>query len=1451
MKRSKPLISMLLAILIVLGIAPMNVLAAGYTINYLANGGSGNKADTTDGVAAYTILTNTVAGITYTNHTFVKWNTAANGTSGTDYAAGSTSIVNANLNLYALWSLNAPTSVTASTYDPAQITVTWSGIQNVTHYKIERKNNGADDTTYASLNTDFIGTAYPDTNAVVNAKYDYRVTGIDGSYTALSGITAAASPGMKPAAYVTAAQPSITGYANSGNTIVAGTTITLTADANTSGLPMYYTLDGSTPTTSSSLVPSSNRAITVAPAANRPSPVTLKIVAYNGSQYSSVYSHTLTFKFAVPTDTKAGAYANATYFPTEATISTTANTTVYYTITTDGTEPAAPTLSSPVYSAAIPINAAQTTRIKAFAVGKSTYNGQNIANSDITELTYKVDPTLKSLLALKTGTWTEAQKKVLIQQVISQLTLDEKINLIGGTTGSVADGTAIKNSGAAGGTYTNRRLMSLGIAPITLSDGPAGVRMGYKATTWTSPTAIASSWDDQVMNAIAVQTGKEASFYGVDEMLAPGQNILRNPQSGRNFEYFSEDPYLSGHVAREYTEGVQSQNVGVTVKHFAGNEQETYRSGGNSIVSERALREIYLKGFEISTSAKPWSVMCSYNRLNSIYACSNEWLLTNVLRGDFGFDGYVMSDWGATQGILDAVKAQNDLTESSLSAAKKAELKAAIEGGSFDVKYLNQNVTNLLNVVTKTNTFKGDYGTWGTQYNLTQKEQDFYNSSLFTESNNLARKTAADAMVLLKNNNVLPLAPQSHVGLVTSANLKGRGGFGDNGVTAADFVARGGGSAGVYFDPTHATVVSLEKALQDKFVVANAGSVKDIKQAAGYTKSLSYTQTSNRVTGINLTYSGAFNQGTLDSNAAALVNSTNYGIFVISRQTGEGADNSLTGSDGYNLTDEEQKALVSYATALHNANKKLIVILNIGAALDTNMVNQYADAILVSWLPGQEGGHAITDVLSGAVNPSGKLTQTFTKNFEDSSSIEASKALPIRSGFNMAANSGNAANVGTTNGGWGTNPVFYDEGVLVGYRWFDSKYTTKAAYDAKVAYPFGFGLSYSKFEFSNLKLNKTLFNKNDANDTITATVDVKNVGNVKGKEVAQMYLGMNNFALEGRPMKDLRAYQKVELEPGAVQTLTFTIKLSDLQYYDDGFNNQLSGTETTSNVPYGGGKGWTVNADSTFNVIIGNTSNNYVLNDSAAKQGIKASFVYGTPSSGGSDNGSSSGGVTTPTPSVPEIKEDGTKEKPSTENGSGSSTETAADILKAKFSDVVDIPSWAQQAIADLVKKGIINGKGTNTFEPGSTVTRAEFLKMIVTAFGFTGSADALTFSDVSADAWFKSFVDIATSNGLVDGIGNNQFGPNYSISRQDLSVMIYNALKKQKITLPAADASPAFTDDDAIADYAKEAVHGLKSLGAVNGRSEGEFDPKATATRAEAAVIIKRVLDFMIKPKA
>lgn len=1437
MKKRRREVSLILSIVMLLGIFPTSVFAeqtTDYSIIYHSNNSSNvvvvddNKGKGYSGATSYVIKDYSILDeeFQYTDHTFINWNENASGT-GESYSPGynGTFSSDEDMLLYAKWSLNAPSNVKATNNFPDKIMLTWDLLSNITDYKIERKMN-AQDSNYVVLAETFTGISYEDKTAEDNIEYIYRVTGIDNSFNANSGETIVA--GVKTTSQNEAiAKPVITSYTDGGDTTIVGTTLNVTLTAAASGITQYYSLDGSVPTKNSTVVPSNLR-ITLTPLASMPSPIVLSVVASDGISYSKVTNHTFTFKLAAATSSNAGDFVNKESFPATAIITATAGATTYYEMTTDGSTPATPTAASAVYPTdGIPLDATKITKIKAINIASGTTHS-SIQNSDVNEFTYQVKAALRSLLELKEGTWTEAQKAELIQAVVSQLTLDEKINLIGGTKGSTADKTAIKNSGAAGGTYTTPRLMSMGISPLTLSDGPAGVRMGYKATTWTSPTAIASSWDAELMHSIATQTGKEAKFYGIDVMLSPGQNIIRNPQSGRNFEYFSEDSYLSGIFAKSYTEGVQDQNVGVTLKHYAGNEQESHRSGGNTIVSERALREVYLKGFDIATEAKPWSVMCSYNRLNGIYACENEYLLTDMLRGEYGFNGFVMSDWGATQNIVNTVRAQMDLTESSLSAAKKAELKAAILDGQLEEYYLNQNVVNLLNVIIKSNTFKGEYDEWGVQYNLDEKEQDFYKSDLFKESNEIARITAAEAMVLLKNDDsILPLASNEKVGLVTSSNLKGRGGFGDNAVTASDFVSRGGGSAGVYFDPTHESVVSLEEALKESFNLVNFGEVKDIKEASGYTKVLSYSETAGRVTGITLNYQGAFDATTLNASAAQLAQAADYGLYVISRQTGEGADNELIGNDGYYLTNEEEHSLKAYADAFHHNGKKLVVILNIGAALDTTFVNEYADAILISWLPGQEGGHAITDVLTGATNPSGKLTQTFTKKFEDSPSIAASNLFPERTFSSSYL--GNTVYGELTNGGWGTNPVFYDEDVLVGYKWFDSKYITGEEYDDKVAYPFGYGKSYTQFEFSDLQLSKKVFDQRNEKDSIKATVKVKNVGKVKGKEVVQFYLGMEKYETEGRPMKDLRGFQKVELNPGEVKTVTFTIKLSDLQYYDDGFDGKLEGTDLVSNVMYGEGKGWTVTPNSKFNVIIGNTSNNFVLNDKAAKQGATTSFVYGIPST----NNNGEGSTVKPNPPVEEDLEEEVDEK------------TALEQLKDKFADTSAIPSWAVEAVADLVKRGIINGKTNGNFDPSGYVTRAEFLTMIVRGFGLENIGTNVQFSDVANSAWFKSYIDIGTSNGIIQGLGDNKFGPNLEISRQDLSVIIYNAMKAKGVLI-TQENGVKFTDDGSISEYAKEAVYSLKQLEIVLGKGENNFDPKARATRAEAAAMIKRVLDYL-----
>lgn len=892
--------------------------------------------------------------------------------------------------------------------------------------------------------------------------------------------------------------------------------------------------------------------------------------------------------------------------------------------------------------------------------------------------------------------WTEEQVDEQIRAVINDptFTVALKSQLLSGAS------SAHKNRSAAGGTFTNAALINLGIASLTLSDGPAGVNIGssgYKSTAWASPTALASTWNVDAMRQVGVRTGVEAVFWNVDYLLAPAHDLLRNPLSGRNFEYYSEDPTLSGKMASAFTKGIQSEGIGVTLKHFAANEQESYQNGGasndttgtntssntgggNAIISERALREIYLKSFEIPVrEADPWGVMASYVTINGIQAHTNKWLLTDVLRGDWGFKGFVTSDWSAVQSPQYSALAQLDLmmpsaTYSGITTAVNNNINgvdATYPGLTLDV--LNRNVFNILKAVTRSKRFNLAYGALDTSsITVATVHNNFFGSAMATESNAVARKTAEESIILLKNDdNTLPLNPATDkISVVSSPHLRYYAGWGTSITSTSDFVIRGAGSSGVYvgdsvvanYQYTNAAnpnkIYSFEKVLSDRGLLV--GSVQDIYQAAGRTKTVSYTASgtgsSQRHTNETRGYTALpaatvwpVNLGNAANTMAA--SAAKAGVMIISRQTGEGYDNvpmktdvattydtgtsgtanSMTLSKAYYLSDVEEEAVKAYANALHEAGKKFIVLLNVGSAIDTTFIDRYADAILVVWYPGQEGGNVMTDILYGAVNPSGKTTQTFLKSFVDSPSVAAARALPTRSMTSVYAKATiNDVKVPTspifTNAGWGTNPVFYDEGVLVGYRWFDTKFTTEEEYNKHVAYPFGHGLSYTSFEFSDLRLSKPLFNlANGEAEEITATVNVKNTGTMAGKEVVQMYLGMINYSSEGRPLKDLRAFDKVELAPGEDKDVTFSIKLSDLQYFNDmqpsgkvltgayaGYSSSATATgkADSSNVVYGvPGSGWKVTPGSEFNVIIGDTSYNWDL----MENGVHKSFVVDYP----------------------------------------------------------------------------------------------------------------------------------------------------------------------------------------------------------------------------------------------
>ncbi len=677
-----------------------------------------------------------------------------------------------------------------------------------------------------------------------------------------------------------------------------------------------------------------------------------------------------------------------------------------------------------------------------------------------------------------------------VSEVVKAMTLEEKALLVVGTGLRFAgSGTAIgeadgKVPGAAGNTMNISRL---GIPGAVLSDGPAGLRIdpfrkgdssrSYYATAFPVGTLLASSWDTALINRVGVAFGKEIKEYGIDVILGPGMNIQRDPLNGRNFEYYSEDPLLTGHIASAIVKGIQSNGVGTSIKHFAANNQETSRNFVNAIISERALREIYLKGFEIAVKAsQPWTVMSSYNKINGTFTSESHDLLTKILRDEWGFKGIVMTDWFGGRDAVAQMKAGNDLIEPG-SKAKSKNIVDAVNNGTLDIKTLDQNVERILNFIIKTPAFKN--------YRYSDRPDLKAHAAI-------TRTAAAESMVLLKNeSNALPLKKGLRLALFGNASYKTIiGGTGSGYVRTAYSVsiAEGLSKAGIL--PGKNLTESYTTYLQQDSI-ANPS-----KSAA--------TLGTPRLAPEFVPTAGVIEKTANDADAA---------VFTIGRNAGEGADRKVA---DFNVSDSEKTLIKNIADAFHAKGKKLIVVINIGGVIETASWRDNADAILLAWQPGLEAGNSIADVLTGVVNPSGKLATTFPVKYEDEPSA---KNFP----FTATGKS---------------NEVIYEEGVYVGYRYFNS-------FGVKTAYPFGYGVSYTTFSYSNLNLSSSLFDKR-----LTATVTVTNTGKVPGKEVVQLYLSAPQGKLD-KPAHELKGFAKTALlQPGASQTLTFTLTAKDLASFD-------------------------------------------------------------------------------------------------------------------------------------------------------------------------------------------------------------------------------------------------------------------------------------------------------------
>ncbi len=630
--------------------------------------------------------------------------------------------------------------------------------------------------------------------------------------------------------------------------------------------------------------------------------------------------------------------------------------------------------------------------------------------------------------------------------------------------------------GAAGTTYPIPRL---GIPAIVLADGPAGVRIDptrpdtsktFYATAFPIESLLACTWNTDLVHTVGKTMGTEALEYGVDILLAPALNIQRNPLGGRNFEYYSEDPVLSGEMAAAMVNGVQSVGVGTSIKHFAVNNNETNRMHINAVIDDVTLHEIYLKGFEIAVKkSQPWTVMSAYNKINGVYCAENPVLLDSVLRGAWGFQGLVMTDWFAGRDRTAQVQAGNDLLmPGSKYIAEK--LVEAVENGSLSEADIDRNVNRILEVIQKTPKFK---------------KYPYSNTPNLLLDAQVAKEAATEGMVLLKNDK-------------ESLPLKGQLTIAGFGLGTYKTIAVGTGSGNVNM----AYSTSLKKGLET------------LGHTLLHEMELAYNQhelAEKKRVGEKASY---FDPDIMLEEKAwsttelqKIAQKTDVAIYTISRTSGEFADRKI--ENDFELTHVEKETLQKVATVFHAQNKKVIVVLNVGGVIETASWKANADAILLAWQAGQEGGNAMAEILSGKASPSGKLAMTFPVRFSD---------LPSSAYFPDAAID--------------PDEVHYTEQDQVGYR----AYTQEAT---EASFPFGFGLSYSNFKYQNLQLQKK-------DKEILVSCEISNSGSYPAKEIVQLYL----TDTQSSSSKVLKAFSKTKvLAPGETTEVTLLLTEDSFTQY--------------------------------------------------------------------------------------------------------------------------------------------------------------------------------------------------------------------------------------------------------------------------------------------------------------
>lgn len=666
-----------------------------------------------------------------------------------------------------------------------------------------------------------------------------------------------------------------------------------------------------------------------------------------------------------------------------------------------------------------------------------------------------------------------------IKELVGKMTLKEKTSLCSG-----------------GDFWHTKAVERLGIPRVMVSDGPHGLRKqdqeadhlgvneSIKAVCFPAGCGAATSFNRELIGKMGQTLGNECQAEDVSVILGPAVNIKRSPLCGRNFEYYSEDPYLASEIATAHINGVQSKNVGTSIKHFLANNQETRRMSVDAIIDERALHEIYLGAFEGAVrNAKPWTVMSSYNKVNGSYVGENKELLSDILRDTWGFDGIVVSDWGAVNDRVAALMAGLDLEMPASGQARDVKIAEAVKNGTLSEQVLNTTCERILNIVYR--------------YMENRDEKAVFDLDADHET---AREIARETIVLLKNeDDILPLTKGSKVAFIGKYAEKPR--------------FQGGGSSHINCNKVTSALDAVEQA-----------QIANVTFAKGFDDKVDMVD-------------AALEAEAVAAAAGAEVAVVFAGLPDAFESEGFDREHMRMPECQNHLIDEILKVQPNTVVVLHN-----------GSAVEMPWVNE-VKGIVEAYLGGEAVGGAVVDILFGDVNPSAKLAETFPYQLEDNPSY--------LSGFG----SGDTVN--------------YAEGIFVGYRYYDKK-------NMPVMFPFGFGLSYTTFDYSNLKVDKKELTDQE---TVTVSVDVTNTGKVAGKEVVELYVADKESTVV-RPLKELKGFEKVMLEPGETKTVTFTLDNRAFAYYEPRM------------------KDWNVESGE-FEILIGKSSEDIVLSEIVVVNGTK------------------------------------------------------------------------------------------------------------------------------------------------------------------------------------------------------------------------------------------------------